>query len=338
MHVTHCQRHYTTTKLHYYTTIDFSSLHILVVGDVMIDRYLDGRVERISPEAPVPVMRLGQEDNRLGGAANVALNLKALGATPLLAGLLGDDEKGKTFRHLLAANELSDALIVTDPNRCTTVKTRLVAQGQQLMRVDREDTDNVEAEAAEQFIRLAEAALQTGEVDLLLFQDYNKGVLSPFIIRELSELARKHSVDIIVDPKAKHFWNYTGCSLFKPNLREIQQQLDFPVRPVLEDLDKAAAVIFDKLACDSVMITLSQHGIYVHNGSTSAIYPTNAKVIADVSGAGDTVISVAACGLAAGMPLGEIAKLANQAGAQVIAKSGVVAVDLEELTGLDGRI
>ncbi|SER04955.1 bifunctional heptose 7-phosphate kinase/heptose 1-phosphate adenyltransferase [Neolewinella agarilytica] len=314
-------------------TIDFSSLRILVVGDVMIDRYLDGRVERISPEAPVPVMRLGREDNRLGGAANVALNLKALGATPLLAGLVGDDENGKVFRQLLTDNDLSDALIVSDPKRCTTVKTRLVAQGQQLMRVDREETSNAEEDAADQIIRRSEAALQGGKVDLLLFQDYNKGVLSPSIIRSLSELAQKHSVDIIVDPKARHFWNYEGCSLFKPNLREIQQQLDFGVRPVLEDLDKAAAVIFEKLACASVMITLSQHGIYVHDGTASEIYPTDAKVIADVSGAGDTVISVAACGLAAGMPLGEIARLANRAGAQVIAKSGVVAVDLAELIG-----
>jgi rfaE bifunctional protein kinase chain/domain len=250
-----------------------------------------------------------------------------------LAGLVGDYEKGKTFRQLLADNDLSDALIVSDANRCTTVKTRLVAQGQQLMRIDREDTHNAEAEAAEQLIRLSGAALQEGKVDLLLFQDYNKGVLAPSIIRALSELARKHSVEIIVDPKARYFWNYEGCSLFKPNLREIQQQLDFRVRPVLEDLDKAAAVIFEKLACASVMITLSQHGIYVHDGSRSVIYPTNAKVIADVSGAGDTVISVAACGLAAGMPLGDIAKLANRAGAQVIAKSGVVAVDLAELLG-----
>jgi len=311
--------------------MNFSSLRILVVGDVMIDRYLDGQVERISPEAPVPVMRLGREDNRLGGAANVALNLKALGATPLLAGLVGDDENGNIFRQLLADNDLSDELIITDSSRCTTVKTRLVAQGQQLMRVDREDTDDIEAFVAARLVSRAREILDSGKVDLLLFQDYNKGVLSSLTIQKFSGLAREYGFDIIVDPKAKHFWRYEGCSLFKPNLREIQQQLDFPVRPVKIDLDKAAAVIFDRLSCSSVMITLSQHGIYVHDGSTSAIYPTNAKVIADVSGAGDTVISVAACGLAAGMPLGEIAQLANRAGAQVIAKSGVVAVDLGEL-------
>ncbi len=315
--------------------MNFSSLRILVVGDVMIDRYLDGRVERISPEAPVPVMRLGKEDNRLGGAANVALNLKALGATPLLAGLVGDDENGLVFRRLMAGNGLSDALILTDPDRCTTVKTRLVAQGQQLMRVDREDTDNIGAVVADELLSRVEHLLEQGNIDLLLFQDYNKGVLSPLSIEQFSQLSKVYGVGIIVDPKARYFWNYVGCSLFKPNLREIQQQVDFTVRPVLEDLDKAATVIFDKLSCDSVMITLSQYGIYVHNGSTSVIYPTDAKVIADVSGAGDTVISVAACGLAAGMPLGEIAQLANRAGAQVIAKSGVVAVDLAELKAID---
>lgn len=311
--------------------MNFSSLRILVIGDVMIDRYLDGRVERISPEAPVPVMRLGREDNRLGGAANVALNLKALGATPLLAGLIGNDENGLIFRQLMADNGLSDELIITDPNRCTTVKTRLVAQGQQLMRVDREDTDNVDASVAMQLAARTKKILNTRKVDLLLFQDYNKGMLTPLTIQRFSEMASSHGLGIIVDPKAKHFWNYAGCSLFKPNLREIQQQLDFPIRPVIEDLDRAAAFIFNKLSCASVMITLSQHGIYVHDGKSSTIYPTDAKIIADVSGAGDTVISVAACGLAAGMDLGEIAKLSNLAGAQVIAKSGVVAVDLAAL-------
>ncbi len=309
----------------------FSSLHILVVGDVMIDRYLNGRVERISPEAPVPVMRLGKEENRLGGAANVALNLKALGATPLLAGLVGEEANGVLFRELLAERALSDELIFTDANRTTTVKTRLVAGGQQLMRVDREDTQGAEGAAAGAMLKNVGAQLGSGKVDLLLFQDYNKGALTPEVITSLTKLANQYKVPIAVDPKDKNFWSYTDCTLFKPNLREIQQQCNFTITPELASLNAAADHIFQRLNCGAVMITLSEHGIYVHDGKTSAIFPTAARDVADVSGAGDTVISVAACGLASGMSLAEIARLANLAGAQVIAKSGVVAVDLAEL-------
>ena len=303
---------------------------VLIIGDVMIDRYLAGRVDRISPEAPVPVLRLGEEDNRLGGAANVALNVLALGATPLLAGVVGDDDNGRLFRQLLAEHGLSDELIVTDSSRCTTVKTRLVAGGQQLMRVDREDTFDLAGAAAGAFLENIIATVKRGDADLLLFQDYNKGVLHRETIERLLSLTGDR-IDSVVDPKNHNFWEYAECGLFKPNLREIQQQVDFPIRPVLADLDRAAAVIFERLGCGSVMITLSEHGIYVNDRKTSAIYPTNARTVADVSGAGDTVISVAACGLATGQSLEQIAKLANLAGAQVIAKSGVVAVDLAEL-------
>jgi rfaE bifunctional protein kinase chain/domain len=299
----------------------------------MIDRYLDGKVERISPEAPVPVMRLVKEDNRLGGAANVALNLKALGATPLLAGVVGEDANGTMFRELLADNQLSDELIVTDNSRCTTVKTRLVASGQQLLRVDREDTHDLEGAAAGAMKSRVKAMLETRSVDLLLFQDYNKGVLHATTIKELLHLATEYGVGSVVDPKDRHFWVYAKCGLFKPNLREIQQQVDFPVGPNLADLDRAAGHIFQQIGCGAVMITLSEHGIYVNDKTTSAIYPTDTRTVRDVSGAGDTVIAVAACGLAAGMPLADIAKLANRAGAQVIARSGVVAVNAEELFG-----
>ena len=331
MPVSHCRANYITTLLHYYITIKFSHLRILVLGDVMIDRYLDGKVERISPEAPVPVMRLGKEDNRLGGAANVALNLKALGATPILAGVVGDDANGTTFRELMTRNELSDELIVTDADRTTTVKTRLVASGQQLMRVDREDTHDVQGGAAGALEVGVQSLLEAGGVDLLLFQDYNKGVLSAPVIAAATAAAKSAAVPTAVDPKNHNFWAFRGCDLFKPNLREIQRQVDFPVRPKLADLDRAAAFSFAQLGCAAVMITLSEHGIYVHDGQASAIYPTDARDVADVSGAGDTVISVAACGLAAGMPLAEIAGLANRAGAQVIAKRGVVAVDPSRL-------
>jgi rfaE bifunctional protein kinase chain/domain len=156
-------------------------------------------------------------------------------------------------------------------------------------------------------------------------------VLSADIINRITALAKSSGVPTVVDPKDRNFWAYTGCNLFKPNLREIRGQVNFAIDPDQESLDRAAAFVFERLRCAAVMITLSEHGIYVNDGTTSAIYPTNARKVRDVSGAGDTVISVAACGLAAGMPLPEIARLANRAGAQVIAQSGVVAVNKDEL-------
>ncbi len=297
----------------------------------MIDRYLDGKVERISPEAPVPVLRLKREDNRLGGAANVALNLKALGATALLAGVVGDDTNGTVLRELSRQHGLDTRLIVTDPGRPTTVKTRLTSGGQQLMRVDRETTDRLGGSTSEALLLAIRLALGGGDIDAVLLQDYNKGVLFEDLTTEVLAMAKASGVPTIVDPKRDGFWDYRGATFFKPNLREIQQQVDFPVEPNLKHLDRAAAVIFEKIGPRYIMVTLSEHGVYIHDGKSSSIHPTDARDVADVSGAGDTVISVIACALAAGVPLPTIARLANLAGAQVIAKRGVVAIDLEQL-------
>lgn len=303
----------------------------MVIGDVMIDRYLDGRVDRISPEAPVPVMLLDKEENRLGGAANVALNLRALGAEVVLAGALGQDDNAAIFRQLLRTHSIGGQLLLEDAFRSTTVKTRLVAQGQQLLRVDREDTHPIDQASVQELLTAVRRELEGGSVDLVLMQDYNKGILTKELISGVIDLCIEYAVLSAVDPKNQNFWSYQKVSLFKPNLREIQAQCNFAILPTLDSLDRAAAHIFSKTDADNVMITLSEHGIYVNDGNQSAIHPTHARDVADVSGAGDTVISVAACALAAGMPLGEIAKLANLAGAQVIAKSGVVAVNLPEL-------
>lgn len=310
---------------------DFSPLRVLVVGDLMVDRYLYGSVDRISPEAPVPVVRYLRQEDRPGGAANVALNLAALGVRAEVAGAVGDDEGAGTLRQLLGDRGVGAELLESDPNRVTTLKTRVISQSQQLLRVDRETTDELSATTAERLISRVAERLQTERYDLLLFQDYNKGVLTPRVISGLIALAETHHVHTAVDPKDKNFWAYRGIGLFKPNLREIQQQCDFPVRPRLADLDRAAELVFERLQCRSVMITLSEHGIYTHDGERSAIHPTDARRIADVSGAGDTVISVAACSLAAGVSLADAARLANLAGAQVIALPGVVSVDLAAL-------
>lgn len=309
---------------------DFSALRVLVVGDVMIDRYLTGRVERISPEAPVPVIRLEGEENRLGGAANVALNLQSLGVEGGVAGVVGHDANAEVFRRTLAEAGLVDRYLVTDPRRQTTVKTRVIAQSQQLLRADREDRHWLEEAPVADLLSVVGGAIAEG-IDLILLQDYNKGVLSSSVIAALLDLAKEKEVPVAVDPKKENFWAYRGVTLFKPNLREIQQQLDFEVLPATPPLDRAAVEIFDRLDCAAVMITLSEHGIYINDRKRSAIYPTQARWIADVSGAGDTVISVAAAGIAAGLSWEAIARLANLAGAQVIARPGVVPVDLQAL-------
>ncbi len=310
---------------------NFSGLRIIVVGDVMIDRYLSGQVDRISPEAPVPVVHLQEEENRLGGAANVVLNLQALGATALPASVVGEDAPAEGFLALLEALQIPTLGIVKSSQRRTTVKTRVIAQNQQLLRADREDTHDLSDAETQQLLQAIDKLLAQGAVDMLLLQDYNKGVLSPATIQALLQKAASHQIPVAVDPKKHNFWAYTAATLFKPNLREIQAQLDFPIRPVLADLDQADAEIRSRLQHQFTMITLAEHGVYINDGTSSAIYPTQKRHIADVSGAGDTVISVAACALASGMPLVEIAQLANLAGGQVIEKPGVVAVELEQL-------
>lgn len=318
------------TDLHSYFQA-FEKLSILVVGDVMLDRYLSGQVERISPEAPVPVMHLRHEESRLGGAANVALNLRAMGATPYLCSTIGNDDHGAVFMHLLPQHRLPVAGITRSRERCTTVKTRVLAQNQQLLRVDREDTHDLSAGEESDLLARIQDVLDEQSIDLILFQDYNKGVLTPSLIQEVIAEAHARAIPTAVDPKKANFWAYRDTTLFKPNLREIQQQLDFRVTPDLPTLERATAQIRERLDNKYTMITLSERGLYLHDGERGLIVPTQARSIADVSGAGDTVISVAALALAAGMPAEWLARLANAAGGQVVEKPGVVPVDRELL-------
>ncbi|MEM9835131.1 MAG: PfkB family carbohydrate kinase [Bacteroidota bacterium] len=310
---------------------DFSDLRILVIGDVMIDRYLRGEVNRISPEAPVPVVHLREEENRLGGAANVILNIQALGAEAIIGSVIGQDTQAAVFASLMEQQQLSTSGLLKSKERQTTVKTRVIAQNQQLLRADREDTHYLSPAEEEALLAKLEWVVSQQPIDLILLQDYNKGVLSEDFIEAILFLTQQAQIPTAVDPKKDNFWAYKKVDLFKPNLPEIQQQVDFRVTPTLADLDKADTYIRQQLDNRYTMITLASHGVYVSDGESSAIYPTQPRQIADVSGAGDTVISVAACGLAKGMPLSELAILANLAGGQVIEKPGVVAVDRHQL-------
>jgi rfaE bifunctional protein kinase chain/domain len=309
----------------------FEQQNILIVGDVMIDRYTNGSVDRISPEAPVPVVRLTGQEDRLGGAANVALNLKALGATPYLCSVIGADDNGNQLRSLLPDIQLSDRGLFQSHERRTTVKSRVIAGNQHLLRVDAEDTHALSATEQENLLHLVVDLLEQKEIHAILFQDYNKGVLSYPVIRAIILEAIKRDIPTAVDPKFDNFWSYKHVTLFKPNLKEIRAQMPFEVQPTLEDLNKAANHLRSKLGNPYSLVTLSERGIYLNNRGEGQTIPTYPRSITDVCGAGDTVFAVAGLGLSLGMPLEEIARLSNLAGGQVCEYVGVVPVDRAQL-------
>ncbi len=310
----------------------FQKLKVLVVGDVMIDRYLVGRVERISPEAPVPVVNLEQTDNRLGGAANVALNLKALGATPFLCSVVGEDDAADLFGQLLEEEHLSDVGILKVPLRITTVKTRVLAKNQQLLRFDSEITTALDVLSTDIFIKKIIHLIDNQNIDVVLFQDYNKGVLTPTVIREIIHYCHKKNIPTAADPKKDNFFSYENVTLFKPNLKEVSEALGFTPNPdKIETLQKAAIALNERLKNALTLITLSEKGIYLDNHQQSILIPTAARNIADVCGAGDTVISVAVLGLALGLNMKETVILANIAGGIVCESVGVVPVNRSKL-------
>lgn len=306
-------------------------LNVLIVGDVMIDRYLTGNVNRISPEAPVPVIHLQTNENRLGGAANVALNIKALGANPILCSTIGKDSNGKQFLDLLPEHQLSTKGIIQSEDRETTVKTRIIASNQHILRVDREQTNDLNEAESSSLLKRIRQILDDKEIHVILFQDYNKGVLSYDIIREIILEAIKRDIPTAVDPKFNNFWAYKHVTLFKPNLKEIRSQLESKIDPSLKSLTSAAQLVTSKLGNTYTLITLSEKGIFLDGNGASHLYGTTPRSIADVCGAGDTVISIAALGLALKTDMKEVAILANLAGGQVCEKVGVVPVDRAQL-------
>jgi rfaE bifunctional protein kinase chain/domain len=299
---------------------------VLIIGDVMLDRYLLGSVSRISPEAPVPVVLHNATEDRLGGAANVALNVRALGGVPVLCSVTGRDEDGELLQRILPANDITAEGIINLPGRQTTVKTRILGNNQQMLRIDREDAHDLTHEEARFFLQKVLRLLAERPIRAVIFQDYNKGVLTPEVIRTVIAASRKRNILTAVDPKKVNFFAYEGVDLFKPNLKEIRDSAPFAVRPELESLQQASDFLRERLQNRFTMITLSEKGLFLDGGSGGKIYPTVPRNVADVSGAGDTVISVAALALAAGLELEMIATLCNLAGGQVCEFPGVVPV------------
>lgn len=311
----------------------FNHLTVLIVGDVMMDAYVWGKAGRLSPEAPVPVVNVSRTEQRLGGAANVALNVQALGAKPLLCAVIGEDQGGNQMLDLLRENNLSAEGIVRSAHRPTTVKQRILAHGQQLLRIDSEVEHNLNQE--ENAALTARYAALLDRADVVIFEDYDKGVLGEASITRFIELARERGIPTVVDPKKKNFLAYRHCTLFKPNLKELREGLKLE----FEDTDAArpqfeAAVdrLRELLLPEIVLVTLSERGVFVEDDATQRTYiPAHLRSISDVSGAGDTVISIAALCVALGMAPPVTAALANLGGGLVCEQVGVVPIEKQLL-------
>jgi rfaE bifunctional protein kinase chain/domain len=310
----------------------FANQKVMVIGDVMIDTYLWGNVGRVSPEAPVPIVSGVIEENRLGGAANVALNVKALGAVPILCSVIGDDDRGRLFLELMEEQNLSDIGLVVDDQRVTTQKTRVISGSQHLLRVDEETDIFLSKRVQAQFLELVNNLLESGGIDALILQDYDKGVLTPRVISELITLSEKVSVPVLVDPKFRSFSLYKKVRLFKPNYKELLRGMKIDIDK--RDIEKLAGEIARYQAdqqIETVLVTLSEQGMLTSTNGQHVHIPAVSRDICDVSGAGDTVISVAALCLIAGLGDPEAAAISNLAGGQVCEHAGVVPVDYDQL-------
>ena len=310
----------------------FNNLNVLVIGDVMVDSYLWGTVNRISPEAPVPIVTVKHKERRLGGAANVALNLQALGATPILCSVIGVDYEGQAFLDLLRQQKLSQKGILKSRERITTVKTRVIGNNYQVVRVDEEWEEDIVASEVDQLQQLISFILQHDKIDVIIFEDYNKGLITNKIIQKTVDLAKKLGIPVAVDPKKKNFLNYKGVTLFKPNLKELREGLkvDFSVDNGNE-MQRILSSFRNRQKIATILLTLSEKGICTNSRTVKEIVPAHYRNIADVSGAGDTVISVAALCLALETDPVLLAALANLAGGLVCEQVGVVPLDKDQL-------
>jgi len=302
---------------------------IAVVGDVMLDRYFRGSVARISPEAPVPVVDVAEESEHPGGAANVAYNLRTLGATPVLIGVVGQDRAGEHLAALLDGLGIGAGSLVVDSTRPTTVKTRVIAASQHICRIDHEERRAMDSGVLD---RLVEAvAVQLPTLDGLILQDYNKGVVAATLIPRVVEAARAAGVPVYTDPKYANFFEYRNVSVFKPNRKEAEDALKRELHDEGERRS-GAMELMDRLACDSVVLTLGPDGMMLaEREAEPVLIPTRARHVADVSGAGDTVIATLAASRAAGATMYEAVVAANHAAGIVCGEVGTVPVERESL-------
>lgn len=306
-----------------------SRKQILVVGDLMLDRYLWGSVSRISPEAPVPIINISDDEVRFGGAANVANNLIALNARPILVGTVGDDNWGVTFREMLQEKDLPADGLITDATRPTSLKTRIIGNNQHIARVDHEKTDVTTSAIREKMVRYIEQVMP--EIDAVILQDYNKGVLTPALVKDVVKLANAQKKVVTVDPKFDNFLSFRDVTVFKPNRKETEEALAIRLDSEA-NLRKAGLKLLEKLNAESVLITLGEKGMALFNRNGElTLEGTRARKVADVSGAGDTVIATLTFALSGGASLKEAVAIANHAAGVVCEEVGAVPIHIAPL-------
>ena len=301
---------------------------IAVIGDVMLDRYFWGSVTRISPESPVPVVDVEEESFHLGGAANVANNLKSLGIEPILCGVLGKDNSGKTFIKISNKNGINPSGLFVDKTRPTTVKTRIIGNNQHIARLDREIREPISKECENFIVNSLDNLIQ---LDGIIFEDYNKGTITPALIRKVIRLANSKNIPVFVDPKFDNFFEYMHVKIFKPNKKEAQQALGITFKAI-DDIKLSGQELLKRLECENILLTLGRDGmmLFEENGHISSI-PTNARHVADVSGAGDTAIATLATVIACGGTVKESAIIANYASGVVCEQPGIVSINIKAL-------
>lgn len=302
---------------------------ILVIGDIMLDEYLVGSVTRISPEAPVPIIEIEEQHLNLGGAANVALNVSNLGCIPVLVGIIGTDAMGAAFKKLMHHKNLEVSAVIQHKSRPTTVKTRIIGHTQHIARVDREVNENIDEYDEERIYRQLKKHLP--QCSAVIFQDYNKGVLTPQLIERSINLARKHHLLITVDPKFHNFLHYKNVTVFKPNIKEAEEALAVKIRSA-HDLRNACQQLMQKLTPDCLLLTRGASGMSLMEGNGEMIHiPTRVRKVADVSGAGDTVISTLTAALNGNASYAEAATIANYAAGIVCEEVGIVPIEKQKL-------
>jgi len=315
----------------------FSGRKIAIIGDMMLDGYIMGGAKRISPEAPVPVVDVENEFYRFGGAANCANNILHLNAEPFPLGIIGDDRAGGIFKSLLSGLNIKSGGLVVDTQRPTTLKTRVIAGSQHVVRIDSESKDDIGEETENRLFNLLENNID--QIDAVILQDYNKGVLTASLISRVIELSNNRRKLVTVDPKFHNFFMYKGVTVFKPNRKEASDILGFRIRTINDAL-KAGEILLEKLEAENILLTLGEDGIAVFNKKNEPkMMPTKARKVADVSGAGDTVISTLTLALSAGADIYEACFIANYAAGIVCEEVGIVPVEIDNLfeTIIEGR-
>lgn len=310
----------------------FSSIKVGVIGDVMLDNYMWGKVDRISPEAPVPIVALHHKEYRIGGAGNVALNCRSLGANVAILSVCGNDEESERLINLLEDEKIDTSYLLKSSDRITTSKTRIISRNQQMMRLDAELTDDLNSKDENALLEKVKAFIAAEKPAIIIFEDYNKGVLTEKLIQDVIAICQKAGVITTVDPKRKNFFSYKNADIFKPNLKEVKEGLNMLFEDVHESLLKnihkeLAAVLNHKIS----FITLSEKGVYYQWENKAAIIPSHIRNVSDVSGAGDTVIAVASIVYAATQDVQLMAEIANIAGGLVCEEVGTVAINKEKL-------